>query len=153
MNIKSQEEKHDIGFVHSKYGHYFDKPKAFADLLLISMIFVVIALLFLSSISVVEEIAKGEGKVIPSNKIQKIQSLDGGIVSDILVKTGQHISKDEPLMKIDTTRFQASVEEIEEERIHLLAKKIRLNGQIAYDYKEKKFHIYSLVKKLKNEQI
>jgi adhesin transport system membrane fusion protein len=75
--------------------------------------------------------------VIPSSDIQKVQNFDGGLVSDILVKTGDHVDKGDPLMKIDTTRFQASVEEVKEERLTLLARKARLNAQLEYNPRKK----------------
>ena len=41
----------------------------------------------------IDELARGNGKVIPTDKIQRIQSLDGGIISDIFIKEGQTIKK------------------------------------------------------------
>lgn len=85
----------------------------------------------------IDELARGEGKVIPSEKIQKIQSLDGGIVSDILVHEGQIVKKNQPLMNIDQTRFQASLDENRQTYIHLLITKIRLETESKIDiYKE-----------------
>jgi len=133
MEIKTPEEKHDIGFVHSSYGHYFDKPKKSIDGMFLLIVTLIIGLVVWASIAEVDEMTRGDGKVIPSSKIQKVQSLDGGIVSEILVKTGQHVKKNQALMKIDTTRFQASVEEIKDERLALIAKKSRLNAQLAYN--------------------
>lgn len=137
MDIKSQEEKHDIGFVHSSYGHYFDKPKRSIDGMFTLIIVLITGLVIWASIAEVDEITRGDGKVIPSSKIQKVQSLDGGIISEILIKTGQHIKQGQPLMKIDTTRFQASVEEVQEERLALIAKKSRLNAQLAFNPRKK----------------
>ncbi len=77
----------------------------------------------------IDELARGMGKVIPTNKVQTVQSLDGGVVSEILVKEGQIIKKGDPLMKIDTTRFQASFEESNQEYLALLALKTRLKAE------------------------
>ena len=74
----------------------------------------------------IDELARGNGKVVPSDKIQRIQSLDGGIISEILVKEGEIVQKGVPLMKIDTTRFQATLEESKQEYLSLLAVKARL---------------------------
>ena len=74
----------------------------------------------------IDELARGEGKVIPTDKIQTIQSLDGGIISDILIAEGEIIKKDQPLMKIDTTRFQASLQENQQTYDHLRITQARL---------------------------
>ncbi len=123
----------DISFVNSLYGHAYDKPKFKIDFLFASVITIVLGLIIWAMIAQIDEMARGDGKVIPSNKIQKVQNLDGGLVSEILVKSGEHVVKDQALMKIDTTRFQASLEEAKEQNIALLAKKARLDAQLQYN--------------------
>lgn len=78
----------------------------------------------------VDEIARGAGKVIPSEKLKIVQSLDGGLISDILVKEGQSVTKGQALMKIDTTRFQASLEGNAQTYYHLLITKTRLEAMV-----------------------
>jgi adhesin transport system membrane fusion protein len=130
-------EQEDISFVNSAYAHLYDKPKRSVDILFLVIMTVIIGLIVWANIAQVDEMARGEGKVIPSSDIQKVQNFDGGLVSEILVKTGDHVMKDQPLMKIDTTRFQASLEEVKEERLSLLAKKARLNAQLKYNPRKK----------------
>ena len=135
------ENKNDIGFVNSLYGHAYDETEPKIDLLFISIIIIIIGLITWSMIAEVDEMARGEGKVIPSNKIQKVQNLDGGLVSEILAKSGEHVLRDQALMKIDTTRFRASLEEAKEERLVLIAKKARLNAQLKYNPTKRKPNI------------
>ena len=47
---------------------------------------VLAALLVWAAFAEIDEVTRGEGKVIPSSQLQIIQSMDGGIVSDILVR-------------------------------------------------------------------
>jgi len=133
-----EKNRQDAGFVNSLYSHAYDKPDSKIDLLFISIVIVIVGLIGWAMIAEVDEMARGEGKVIPSHKIQKVQNLDGGLVSEILVKSGEHVMKDQPLMKIDTTRFQASLEEAKEESLVLLAKKARLKAQIKYNPTKKR---------------
>jgi adhesin transport system membrane fusion protein len=135
------ETKSDIGFVNSLYGHAYDETEPKLDFLFISIIIIIVGLVTWSMIAEVDEMARGEGKVIPSNKIQKVQNLDGGLVSEILVRSGEHVIKDQALMKIDTTRFRASLEEAKEERLVLIAKKARLNAQLKYNPTKRKPNI------------
>lgn len=132
------EDKKDVGFVNSLYGHMYDETKPKIDFLFGSIVIVVIGLIVWSMVAEVDQMARGEGKVIPSSKIQKVQNLDGGLVSEILVKSGEHVVKDQALMKIDTTRFQASLEEVKEEKLVLIAKKARLDAQLKFNPRKKK---------------
>ena len=78
----------------------------------------------------IDELTRGEGKVIPSSKIQKVQYLDGGLISEILVKEGQHVTIGQPLLKIDTTRVLASFDETQENVYSLEAKQVRLEQEL-----------------------
>lgn len=95
-------------------------------------IFFFIAIIW-AAFSEIDELARGEGKVIPSEKIQTIQSLDGGVISEILVGEGDIVKKNQPLMKIDTTRFQASFEENEQTFNHLMITRTRLEAESKID--------------------
>lgn len=76
----------------------------------------------------VDEITKGEGKVIPSQQLQVYPSLDGGIVTDILVKEGQVVNEGQILLQIDPTRFESSVNENRAVYLSLTAKAARLRA-------------------------
>lgn len=74
----------------------------------------------------VDEVTRGDGKVIPSRQLQVLQSLDGGIVSQILVAEGQTVNAGEVLLQIDSTRFESSVRENRAQYLSLAAKAARL---------------------------
>jgi adhesin transport system membrane fusion protein len=76
----------------------------------------------------IDEVVRGEGKVVPSRQVQIIQSLDGGIVEEILVRPGQEVEAGEILLKIDSTRFASSLGENNAEYLSLLAKAARLQA-------------------------
>lgn len=123
----------DIRFVNTLYAQENSKIESKA-LLLFFLIFVFFSFaIYWAYISMIDELARGEGKVIPSEKIQTIQSLDGGIISDILVGEGQIVKKDQALMKIDTTRFQASLQENKKTYTHLLITRTRLLAESKID--------------------
>ncbi|WP_412480969.1 HlyD family type I secretion periplasmic adaptor subunit [Azonexus sp. IMCC34839] len=88
----------------------------------------VVVFLLWASIAQVDQITKGEGKVIPSRQLQVVQSLDGGIVSDILVKEGEQVREGQVLVKIDATRFMSSFKESRATYLSLLAKAARLRA-------------------------
>ena len=77
----------------------------------------------------IDEIARGEGKVIPSQQLQVIQNLEGGIISDLLVTEGQLVNKDDVLVKIDDTQFQSSFKETRLRFLELEARASRLKAE------------------------
>ena len=121
--------KEDVNFVYSLQAQANLKTNRSVDYLFIIIIAFFVGFLLWATFSEIDELARGEGKVIPSEKLQKIQSLDGGIVSEILVKEGSFVKKGQPLMKIDTTRFQASLDENEQAFYSLKATKVRLEAE------------------------
>lgn len=128
--------KEDIDFIYTLQAQVNATASKRVDYLFFAIIgFFVVAILW-ASLSNIDELARGEGKVIPSEKIQTIQNLDGGIVSEILVKEGEFVKVGEALMKIDTTRFQATLDEDEEAYFSLLAKKARLEAEYEFDVKK-----------------
>jgi len=75
-----------------------------------------------------DEVTRGDGKVIPSRQVQVLQSIDGGLVSEILVHEGDVVEPDQLLVKIDETRFVSSVKENQAQYLGLLAKAARLRA-------------------------
>ncbi len=85
-------------------------------------------LLAWAAVGSIDEVVRGEGKVVPSRQVQIIQSLDGGIVEEIVVRPGQIVETGDILLKIDNTRFASSLGENNAEYLSLLAKSARLHA-------------------------
>ncbi|MFT3736281.1 MAG: HlyD family type I secretion periplasmic adaptor subunit [Rhodocyclaceae bacterium] len=75
-----------------------------------------------------DEVTRGDGKVIPSRQLQIIQSLDGGMVSQILVQEGQSVKTGQLLLKIDPTRFISTLNENRADYLSLQTKAARLRA-------------------------
>jgi adhesin transport system membrane fusion protein len=89
---------------------------------------ILLILLVWAGFAEVDEITRGEGRVIPSRQVQVIQSYDGGIVTDILVHEGDTVKVGMPLIKIDETRAVSSLRENKGQYLALLAKQARLKA-------------------------
>ena len=87
---------------------------------------VFLLLILWAAIARIDEVTRGEAKVVPSRQIQVIQSLDGGIVSRIHVREGAIVEAGELLVSIDATRFVSSLRENCAQYLSLLAKTARL---------------------------
>ena len=99
-----------------------------ARLLVRIMLGAALLFLLLAAVIRIDEVTRGEGKVIPSLQLQILQSLDGGIVSKIAVKEGQLVEQGQLLVQIDSTRFESSAREGEAQYLALLAKEARLRA-------------------------
>jgi membrane fusion protein, adhesin transport system len=77
-----------------------------------------------------DEVKRGNGRVVPSRQIQVLQSLEGGIVREILVHEGAIVKQGEILMKIDDTRFAAELGEVRERRAANAARVARLEAEV-----------------------
>jgi adhesin transport system membrane fusion protein len=87
---------------------------------------VVVLLIVWAAVAHIDEVTRGEAKVVPSRQIQIVQSLDGGIISEIQVSEGQIVEAGDLLVRIDATRFVSSLRENRAQRLALLAKAARL---------------------------
>lgn len=90
--------------------------------------YVFAALLIWASFAEIDEVTRGQGKVIPSRQLQIVQSMDGGIVSDIPVREGQTVNQGQVLLRIDPTRFLSSLKENRAQYLALQAKAERLKA-------------------------
>lgn len=76
----------------------------------------------------VNEITRGDGRVIPSRQLQVLQSLDGGIVSSINVAEGDVVEPGQVLLQVDTTRSESLFRESRAQYLALAAKAARLSA-------------------------
>ena len=106
-----------LKYITGLIGNIFRAPKA--DLILFTIAAFFILFFIWASRSELEEVTRGNGKVIASSKVQVIQNLEGGIIRDIFVKTGQRVEKDQLLLKIDDTQFLGDLNSAKQQRISL----------------------------------
>ena len=77
----------------------------------------------------VDEFTRGEGKVIPSSYVQVVQNLEGGILAELYVREGQRVEAQQPLLRIDDTRFSSTLREAGVTQAQLTAKQARLQAE------------------------
>lgn len=77
----------------------------------------------------IDEVTVGQGKVIPSSQVQIIQNLEGGILSEMKVREGDIVQKDQVLLRIDDTRHNSSFREGRSRYLALLAASLRLKAE------------------------
>jgi adhesin transport system membrane fusion protein len=98
-------------------------------MLLTSSVALIGAFLIWANFAVLDEVKRGDGKVIPSRQTQVVQSLEGGIVQGLLVQEGAIVQRNQSLMNIDDTKFAAEFGEIRERRAAMAARVARLEAE------------------------
>lgn len=59
----------------------------------------------------IDQVSRATGQVIPAGRVQLIQSADGGVIGEILVREGDRVRRGQKLVVLDPVRIQAAVEE------------------------------------------
>jgi adhesin transport system membrane fusion protein len=93
-----------------------------------SLLFFIVAGIW-ANYAMLDEVTRGVGKVIPSSHVQVVQNLEGGIVSELLVKAGDVVDQGQILLRIDDTRFASSFRESQVKALSLQAKIARLSAE------------------------
>lgn len=78
----------------------------------------------------VNETTRGKGRVTPSSRLQSVQSLEGGILTELLVHEGDVVHEGQPLARIDSTRFQSAYNETQSQIDMLSAEVGRLEAEV-----------------------
>ncbi len=89
---------------------------------------VVTVLIIWAGFARIDEVSRGEGRVVPSKQLQVLQSLDGGVVAEILVREGQEVDAGQLLLRIDGTRADSGVRESAAQSFALEARAARLRA-------------------------
>lgn len=78
-----------------------------------------------------DDVTRGEGRVVPAGRLQTIQSLDGGLLSRLLVNEGDEVAVGQTLVELDDTRYLAAYRETEEQVHTLVAAVARLEAEVS----------------------
>jgi len=87
-----------------------------------------IVMLVWAAFAPIDEITRGEARVVPTTQVQIIQSVDGGVVESLLVKEGQIVEAGQMLLRVDPTRFVSNMLESRASQTALQAKALRLEA-------------------------
>lgn len=99
-----------------------------AQLIVRAAVLVTLVLLAWAAIAEIDEITRGDGKVIPSRQLQVVQSYDGGVVTEILVREGDQVEEGQLLLRVDETRATSGVRESAAQAFALRVRLARLKA-------------------------
>lgn len=93
--------------------------------------FIIITTFFTwASMSEIQQVTRAQGSVIPSSRIQVIQSSDGGVLTEMPVQEGDSVNKGDLLARLDSTKPEAGYLEAEAKVVALRAARARLDAEI-----------------------
>lgn len=104
--------------------------KRFAHVLLVMICAAMAAFLIWANWAVLDEVTRGEGRVIPSSQVQVIQNLEGGILAEVLTSEGAIVEKGAVLMRIDNTVAESRLRELRQRYLSALSGVARLEAEI-----------------------
>jgi membrane fusion protein, adhesin transport system len=122
--------KDKLGIMHDTSQYTLSGTKFFSHIILWSIVLFIIVFVVWAKFAILDEVAAGEGKVIPSSQIQVIQNLEGGIVEKIFVKEGEMVGKGQMLMELEDTLFLSKLNESEKQLEDLKIELTRLEAEI-----------------------
>ena len=129
LNQHSKYSESDLAYMRSLSAAVVQRsPKH-----LMMIVFIMVALFF-SAIAwmnwaEIDVVVRGNGKVVPSRQVQIVQSLEGGVVSEILVKEGDLVKANQALLKLSDVAFSSSFQENRLLFSELQARSIRLQAE------------------------
>jgi membrane fusion protein, adhesin transport system len=103
----------------------------FGHLLLFTIAVILVVFVVWADHAVLDVVTRGQGKVIPSSRVQIIQNLEGGIMADIMVNEGDIVEKGQVLLRIDNTSAQADYADLRKRYLDGLATITRIVAELA----------------------
>ncbi|MEK0081880.1 HlyD family type I secretion periplasmic adaptor subunit [Benzoatithermus flavus] len=106
------------------------RPRGMAHVLLFTVLLFFVVFLLWARWARLDEVTRGEAKVIPSRQVQVVQNLEGGIVAAMLVREGEIVDEGQVLARIDNIRAASDYREKRARFLALLAASARLRAEI-----------------------
>ena len=119
----------DIEFMNSLSAAVLSDSPSKTNIMLYAVSLVIISLIVWANFAELDERTQGSGRLIPSQQIQVVQNLEGGIIKEIRVKEGQSVKKGQTLVIIDSTGAGSSFEESQTVINELRARTVRLQAE------------------------
>ena len=107
------------------------EPRTASNLLLWGILAFILLFILWASLTQIDRTVRGDGKVVPSSRLQVISNLEGGIVADILVQSGQDVTAGAPLIRLDGTLSTAEFGSSNAATSALAVKIARLRAEVA----------------------
>ncbi|WP_108881865.1 HlyD family type I secretion periplasmic adaptor subunit [Anderseniella sp. Alg231-50] len=124
----------DLEFAREYEAALHQGPPRRTTLFLVAILMLFAAFLGWAYWAQLDEVARGDGRVVPTGKNQVVQSLEGGIVEEIMMREGAIVQKGDLLLRIDDTGFASNLGELQAKKASLEAQIYRLQLESAGEF-------------------
>ena len=107
------------------------KPRAASSMLLWIILAFVAAFFLWAALTKLDRTVRGHGRVVPSSQLQVVSNLEGGVIQDILVRSGQQVRAGDALIRLDRTQTSAEFGSGEATLSALSMKIARLEAEVS----------------------
>ncbi|TPG10856.1 HlyD family type I secretion periplasmic adaptor subunit [Sphingomonas oligophenolica] len=108
----------------------FIQPRRMSNILLWSILGFLVLLLVWASFTKLDRTVHTQGRVVPTAQLQLVSNLEGGVISQILVKPGDMVKEGQPLIKLDNTLSSSDFSSSNSTLASLNAKIARLEAEV-----------------------
>jgi adhesin transport system membrane fusion protein len=121
----------DLKFMRATSAALLERPPIISHGILWLTVVIMLTAVVWANFAEIDQVARADGRVIPSSQVQTIQNLEGGILSEVLISAGDQVQAGETLIRMDDTRFASSYNEGLFSADALEARIARLQAEIA----------------------
>ena len=108
---------------------YFEAPKNLNYVYYSVGIFFIIFVIW-ASLAKIDQVTNGYGKVVPSEHVKIVQSLDGGVIEKIYIKDGELVKAGQLLIKLEDARYTSEYNQNYTQMLMLIAEISRLKAEL-----------------------
>ncbi|MBS9782842.1 MAG: HlyD family type I secretion periplasmic adaptor subunit [Arcobacter sp.] len=119
----------DYKYMNSVSGAMMEKVPSSSKVILYLIFILILSFLYWAYNAQIDQLVRGECKVIPTGQNQIVQNFEGGIISEILVEEGDLVQKGQGLLKLENKQYSSTYEKNILEIDELKAKKQRLYAE------------------------
>lgn len=103
--------KLDLDFMPESSAAMLEQPPLLSHAILWLSVLVIVTAIVWANFADIDQVARADGRVIPSSQVQIVQNLEGGILAEVLVSAGDKVTAGQTLIRVDDTRFASSYNE------------------------------------------
>jgi adhesin transport system membrane fusion protein len=131
-------EEEDLLFMSEVDAAIHRKGSSIAFVLTLVIALLMVVFVLWAHFTVLDEVTRGMGQVIPSQKIQTIQNLEGGILQEIMVQENQIVNKGDILIRIDNemaaSQYRDAFTKSAEHEVAIMRLNAEIDGKKKFDF-------------------
>ena len=131
MGVRRRPSSREIAFMAEVEGAIHRRGSTMAYLLSTTIVLMLVVFVVWANHAVLDEVTRGSGQAIPSQQIQVIQNLEGGILEEILVQENQIIAKGDVLVRLDNSTADSQFQDALSKALGQAAAIARLEAEVA----------------------